>query len=205
MTIQTAVLIETLTELGATVRWASCNIFSTQDHAAAAIAVTGVPVFAWKGETLEEYWECAYKAISHDGGKGPELVVDDGGDVTLLIHKGHQLEEGSDWVNTPSASHEEEVIKDLLKRVYAENPRHWHEIAAEWRGVSEETTTGVHRLYKMQQDGSLLVPAINVNDSVTKSKFDNLYGCRESLADGIKRATDVMVAGSFPSPYRHVL
>jgi adenosylhomocysteinase len=195
MTIQTAVLIETLTELGATVRWASCNIFSTQDHAAAAIAVTGVPVFAWKGETLEEYWECAYKAISHDGGKGPELVVDDGGDVTLLIHKGHQLEEGSDWVNTPSASHEEEVIKDLLKRVYAENPRHWHEIAAEWRGVSEETTTGVHRLYKMQQDGSLLVPAINVNDSVTKSKFDNLYGCRESLADGIKRATDVMVAG----------
>jgi adenosylhomocysteinase len=195
MTIQTAVLIETLTELGATVRWASCNIFSTQDHAAAAIAVTGVPVFAWKGETLEEYWECAYKAISDDGGKGPELVVDDGGDVTLLIHKGHQLEEGSDWVNTPSASHEEEVIKDLLKRVYAENPRHWHEIAAEWRGVSEETTTGVHRLYKMQQDGSLLVPAINVNDSVTKSKFDNLYGCRESLADGIKRATDVMVAG----------
>jgi adenosylhomocysteinase len=195
MTIQTAVLIETLTELGATVRWASCNIFSTQDHAAAAIAVTGVPVFAWKGETLEEYWECAYKAISHDGGKGPELVVDDGGDVTLLIHKGYQLEGGSDWVNTPSASHEEEVIKDLLKRVYAENPRHWHEIAAEWRGVSEETTTGVHRLYKMQQDGSLLVPAINVNDSVTKSKFDNLYGCRESLADGIKRATDVMVAG----------
>jgi adenosylhomocysteinase len=195
MTIETAVLIETLTELGAQVQWSSCNIFSTQDHAAAAIAVTGVPVFAWKGETLEEYWECAYKAISHDGGKGPELVVDDGGDVTLLIHKGYQLEGGSDWVNTPSASHEEEVIKDLLKRVYAENPRHWHEIAAEWRGVSEETTTGVHRLYKMQQDGSLLVPAINVNDSVTKSKFDNLYGCRESLADGIKRATDVMVAG----------
>ena len=195
MTIQTAVLIETLTELGATVRWASCNIFSTQDHAAAAIAVSGVPVFAWKGETLEEYWECTYNAISHTGGKGPELVVDDGGDVTLLIHRGYQLEEGSDWVNTPSASHEEEVVKDLLKGVYAEHPRRWHEIAAEWRGVSEETTTGVHRLYKMKQEGSLLVPAINVNDSVTKSKFDNLYGCRESLADGIKRATDVMVAG----------
>ena len=195
MTIQTAVLIETLAELGATVRWASCNIFSTQDHAAAAIAVTGVPVFAWKGESLEEYWECTYLAISHAGGKGPELVVDDGGDVTLLIHKGYQLEEGSDWVNTPSGSHEEDVIKDLLKRVHAENPRRWHEIAADWRGVSEETTTGVHRLYKMKQEGSLLVPAINVNDSVTKSKFDNLYGCRESLADGIKRATDVMVAG----------
>jgi adenosylhomocysteinase len=195
MTIQTAVLIETLADLGATVRWASCNIFSTQDHAAAAIAVTGVPVFAWKGESLEEYWDCTYKAISHAGGKGPQMVVDDGGDVTLLIHKGYQMEEGSDWVNTPSGSHEEDVIKDLLKRVYAENPRRWHEIAAEWRGVSEETTTGVHRLYKMQQEGSLLVPAINVNDSVTKSKFDNLYGCRESLADGIKRATDVMVAG----------
>jgi adenosylhomocysteinase len=195
MTIQTAVLIETLAELGARVRWASCNIFSTQDHAAAAIAVTGVPVFAWKGESLEEYWECTYLAISHAGGKGPELVVDDGGDVTLLIHKGYQLEEGSDWVNTPSGSHEEDVIKDLLKRVHAENPRRWHEIAADWRGVSEETTTGVHRLYKMKQEGSLLVPAINVNDSVTKSKFDNLYGCRESLADGIKRATDVMVAG----------
>jgi adenosylhomocysteinase len=195
MTIQTAVLIETLAELGATVRWASCNIFSTQDHAAAAIAVTGVPVFAWKGESLEEYWECTYKAISHADGKGPELVVDDGGDVTLLIHKGYQLEDGSNWVNTPSGSHEEDVIKDLLKRVYAENPRRWHQIAAAWRGVSEETTTGVHRLYKMQQEGALLVPAINVNDSVTKSKFDNLYGCRESLADGIKRATDVMVAG----------
>ena len=195
MTIQTAVLIETLAELGATVRWASCNIFSTQDHAAAAIAVTGVPVFAWKGESLEEYWECTYKAISHAGGEGPELVVDDGGDVTLLIHKGYQLEEGSDWVNTPSASHEEDVIKNLLKRVRAENPRRWHQIAAAWRGVSEETTTGVHRLYKMKQEGSLLVPAINVNDSVTKSKFDNLYGCRESLVDGIKRATDVMVAG----------
>src|SRR5215471_8915710 len=195
MTIQTAVLIETLADLGASVRWASCNIFSTQDHAAAAIAATGVPVFAWKGETLEEYWWCTYQAVSHADGKGPELVVDDGGDVTLLIHKGYELEEGSDWVNTPSGSHEEKVIKDLLKSVYKENPKHWHELVKEWRGVSEETTTGVHRLYKMQEAGKLLVPAINVNDSVTKSKFDNLYGCRESLADGIKRATDVMVAG----------
>jgi adenosylhomocysteinase len=195
MTIQTAVLIETLVELGATVRWASCNIFSTQDHAAAAIAATGVPVFAWKGESLEEYWWCTYQALSHDGGKGPELVVDDGGDVTLLIHKGYELENGSEWVYTDSESHEEAVIKDLLKQVFADDPRHWHKIAADWRGVSEETTTGVHRLYKMQQDGSLLVPAINVNDSVTKSKFDNLYGCRESLADGIKRATDVMMGG----------
>ncbi len=195
MTIQTAVLIETLVELGASVRWASCNIFSTQDHAAAAIAVAGLPVFAWKGESLEEYWWCTLQALTHPGGKGPELIVDDGGDATLLIHKGYELENGSDWVNTPSASHEEEVIKDLLKKVYADNPRHWHDVAREWRGVSEETTTGVHRLYKMQQQGTLLVPAINVNDSVTKSKFDNLYGCRESLADGIKRATDVMVAG----------
>ncbi|MDX2154164.1 MAG: adenosylhomocysteinase [Bryobacteraceae bacterium] len=195
MTIQTAVLIETLVDLGADVRWASCNIFSTQDHAAAAIAAAGVPVFAWKGETLEEYWWCTYQAISHPDGKGPQLVVDDGGDVTLLIHKGYELEEGSDWVNTASESHEEQVIKDLLKKVYAENPRRWHDLVKEWRGVSEETTTGVHRLYKMQQQGKLLVPAINVNDSVTKSKFDNLYGCRESLADGIKRATDVMVAG----------
>jgi len=195
MTIQTAVLIETLVELGASVRWASCNIFSTQDHAAAAIAAAGIPVFAWKGETLEEYWWCTYQAISHPGGKGPQLVVDDGGDVTLLIHKGYELEEGSDWVNTPSSNKEEKVIKDLLKKVYAENPTRWHDIVKEWRGVSEETTTGVHRLYKMQQAGKLLVPAINVNDSVTKSKFDNLYGCRESLADGIKRATDVMVAG----------
>jgi adenosylhomocysteinase len=195
MTIQTAVLIETLVDLGAVVRWASCNIFSTQDHAAAAIAAAGVPVFAWKGETLEEYWWCTYQAVSHPNGLGPQLVVDDGGDVTLLIHKGYELEEGSDWVNTPSGSHEETVIKDLLKKVYAENPRRWHELVKEWRGVSEETTTGVHRLYKMQQAGKLLVPAINVNDSVTKSKFDNLYGCRESLSDGIKRATDVMVAG----------
>jgi adenosylhomocysteinase len=195
MTIQTAVLIETLVSLGAEVRWASCNIFSTQDHAAAAIAATGVPVFAWKGESLEEYWECTWAALSHKGGKGPQLVVDDGGDVTLLIHKGYELEEGDGWVHSPSGSHEEQVIKDLLKEVYAEDPQHWHKVAAEWRGVSEETTTGVHRLYKMMEQGKLLVPAINVNDSVTKSKFDNLYGCRESLADGIKRATDVMVAG----------
>ena len=195
MTIQTAVLIETLVDLGASVRWASCNIFSTQDHAAAAIAAAGVPVFAWKGESLEDYWWCTYQALSHPGGKGPELIVDDGGDATLLIHKGFELENGSNWVLTPSESHEEEVIKDLLKTVYAENPTRWHDVVKDWRGVSEETTTGVHRLYKMQQEGALLVPAINVNDSVTKSKFDNLYGCRESLADGIKRATDVMVAG----------
>ncbi len=195
MTIQTAVLIETLVDLGATVRWASCNIFSTQDHAAAAIAAAGVPVFAWKGESLEEYWDCTLKAISHPDGKGPELVVDDGGDVTLLLHKGYELENGDKWVDSPSGSHEETVIKNLLKKVHAENPHHWREIVKAWRGVSEETTTGVHRLYKMQEQGKLLVPAINVNDSVTKSKFDNLYGCRESLADGIKRATDVMVAG----------
>jgi adenosylhomocysteinase len=195
MTIQTAVLIETLTSLGAEVRWASCNIFSTQDHAAAAIAATGVPVFAWKGETLEDYWWCTYQALNHKGGKGPQLVVDDGGDVTLLIHKGYELEEGDAWVNTPSGNHEEQVIKDLLKRVHSEDPQHWHKVAKEWRGVSEETTTGVHRLYQMVEKGKLLVPAINVNDSVTKSKFDNLYGCRESLADGIKRATDVMMAG----------
>ena len=195
MTIQTAVLIETLRDLGASVRWASCNIFSTQDHAAAAIAKTGVPVFAWKGETLEEYWWCTYQALSHPDGKGPQLVVDDGGDVTLLIHKGYELEEGSDWVNSPSANHEEQVIKNLLKQVQAENPYRWHEIVKEWRGVSEETTTGVHRLYKLQETGKLLVPAFNVNDSVTKSKFDNLYGCRHSLVDGINRALDVMISG----------
>src|SRR5664280_2445607 len=195
MTIQTAVLIETLASLGAEVRWASCNIFSTQDHAAAAIAAAGVPVFAWKGESLEDYWECTYRALTHKGGKGPELIVDDGGDATLLIHKGYELENGDKWVYGAASNHEEQVIKDLLKKVYAENPKHWHKVAADWRGVSEETTTGVHRLYKMMEQGKLLVPAINVNDSVTKSKFDNLYGCRESLADGIKRATDVMVAG----------
>jgi len=195
MTIQTAVLIETLKELGADVRWASCNIFSTQDHAAAAIAKSGTPVFAWKGETLEEYWDLTLRAISFPGGKGPQLVVDDGGDVTLLIHKGCELEEGSDWVNTKSGSHEEQVIKDVLKRVHKEDPLRWTTIAKEWRGVSEETTTGVHRIYQMLEKGKLRVPAINVNDSVTKSKFDNLYGCRESLADGLKRATDVMIAG----------
>jgi adenosylhomocysteinase len=195
MTIQTAVLIETLRDLGASVRWASCNIFSTQDHAAAAIAKTGVPVFAWKGETLEEYWWCTYQALSHPDGKGPQLVVDDGGDVTLLIHKGYELEEGSEWVNSSSANHEEQVIKELLKQIHAENPYRWHEIVKEWRGVSEETTTGVHRLYKLQETGKLLVPAFNVNDSVTKSKFDNLYGCRHSLVDGINRALDVMISG----------
>ena len=195
MTIQTAVLIETLKELGADVRWASCNIFSTQDHAAAAIAATGTPVFAWKGETLEEYWDLTLRAVTFPGNQGPQLVVDDGGDVTLLIHKGCELEEGSDWVNSPSGSHEEQVIKNLLKRVHREDPKRWTNIAQEWRGVSEETTTGVHRLYQMMEKGKLRVPAINVNDSVTKSKFDNLYGCRESLADGLKRATDVMIAG----------
>ncbi|MBS1814348.1 MAG: adenosylhomocysteinase [Acidobacteria bacterium] len=196
MTIQTAVLIETLVDLGADVRWASCNIFSTQDHAAAAIAAAGVPVFAWKGETLEEYWWCTYQALSFPEGKGPQLVVDDGGDVTLLIHKGVELEDGDrSFVDSKEGSEEEAVIKALLKQVLAEDNQHWHKLAKEWRGVSEETTTGVHRLYKMMEQGKLLVPAINVNDSVTKSKFDNLYGCRESLADGIKRATDVMVAG----------
>src|SRR3984957_263899 len=195
MTIQTAVLIETMVALGANVRWASCNIFSTQDHAAAAIAAAGVPVFAWKGETLEEYWWCTDQALSDPGGLGTELIVDDGGDATLFIHKGYELENGSDWVNTPSGNKEEQVIKDLLKKVHADTPGRWHTVVKDWRGVSEETTTGVHRLYKMHEAGTLLIPAINVNDSVTKSKFDNLYGCRESLADGIKRATDVMVAG----------
>lgn len=195
MTIQTAVLIETLKTLGADVRWCSCNIFSTQDHAAAAIAKTGTPVFAWKGETLEEYWDCTFKALSFPNGKGPQMIVDDGGDATLLIHKGYELENGSDWVNTKSESEEEQVIKNLLKEVYAKDKNHWHNVVSELKGVSEETTTGVHRLQQMFENGTLLVPAINVNDSVTKSKFDNLYGCRESLVDGIKRATDVMVAG----------
>jgi len=195
MTIQTAVLIETLVALGATVRWASCNIFSTQDHAAAAIAKTGVPVFAWKGETLEEYWDCTWKAIVNPEGKGPQLVVDDGGDVTLFLHKGYELEEGDKWVDSESGSHEEKVIKDLLKKIHAENPYIFHELVKEWRGVSEETTTGVHRLYKLQELGKLLVPAFNVNDSVTKSKFDNLYGCRHSLVDGLNRALDVMISG----------
>ena len=196
MTIQTAVLIETLVALGASVRWASCNIFSTQDHAAAAIAAAGIPVFAWKGESLEDYWWCTDQALSHPGGLGPQLIVDDGGDATLLIHKGFELEKGdSAWVNSASSNKEEQVIKNLLKKIHAETPKRWQDVVKAWRGVSEETTTGVHRLYKMHEAGKLLVPAINVNDSVTKSKFDNLYGCRESLADGIKRATDVMVAG----------
>ena len=196
MTIQTAVLIETLQDLGADVRWASCNIFSTQDHAAAAIAATGTPVFAWKGESLEEYWWCTNQALSFPDGKGPELVVDDGGDVTLLIHKGVELEKGDrSFVDAIAESEEEAVIQSLLKKVLAETPQRWANVAKDWRGVSEETTTGVHRLYKMMEQGKLLVPAINVNDSVTKSKFDNLYGCKESLADGIKRATDVMMAG----------
>ncbi|MEM9446647.1 MAG: adenosylhomocysteinase [Verrucomicrobiota bacterium] len=195
MTVQTAILIETLVELGADVRWASCNIFSTQDHAAAAIAAAGIPVFAWKGETLEEYWWCTQQALAFPGGKGPQLIVDDGGDATLLVHKGYELEQGSDWVSSESGSHEEQVIKDLLKKIHAETSSYWTGIVPELKGVSEETTTGVHRLYKMLEEDKLLFPAINVNDSVTKSKFDNLYGCRESLADGIKRATDVMVAG----------
>jgi adenosylhomocysteinase len=195
MTIQTGVLIETLKELGADVRWASCNIFSTQDHAASAIAASGTPVFAWKGETLEEYWWCTWKAIIFPGDKGPELIVDDGGDVTLLIHKGYEMENGDDWVNTPSDNHEVKVIKDLLKDIAKNQPGIFHTIVKDLKGVSEETTTGVHRLYEMARAGKLLFPAINVNDSVTKSKFDNLYGCRESLLDGIKRATDVMIAG----------
>ena len=195
MTIQTAVLIETLAELGASVRWASCNIFSTQDHAAAAIAESGIPVFAWKGMSLEEYWDCTLLALSHPDGKGPQLIVDDGGDATLLIHKGFELEDGSDWVETESESHEEQCIKDLLRQVNSDSPSFWTDVVSQCRGVSEETTTGVHRLHQMVEAGTLLFPAINVNDSVTKSKFDNLYGCRESLIDGIKRATDVMIAG----------
>src|SRR5258707_1150115 len=195
MTIETAILIETLDELGASVRWASCNIFSTQDHAAAAVAKAGIPVFAHKGESLEEYWDFTLAALTHPGNKGPQLIVDDGGDARLLIHKGYEPENGSDWVNTPSDNHEVAVIKALLKKVAKQRPGFWHEVVKDWKGVSEETTTGVHRLYQMLEQGKLLVPAINVNDSVTKSKFDNLYGCRESLADGIKRATDVMIAG----------
>ncbi|MDA1078841.1 MAG: adenosylhomocysteinase [Verrucomicrobia bacterium] len=195
MTIQTAVLIETLVELGADVRWCSCNIFSTQDHAAAAIAAAGIPVFAWKGETLEDYWDCTWNALTWPDGSGPDQIVDDGGDATLLIHKGVELENGSDWVNTPSGNHEEQVIKDLLKKTLSEKPGHWSKVAEGVVGVSEETTTGVHRLIQMQEEGKLLFQAINVNDSVTKSKFDNNYGCRHSLVDGIKRAMDVMISG----------
>jgi len=195
MTIQTAVLIETLVALGADVRWASCNIFSTQDQAAAAIAEAGIPVFAWKGESLKEYWWCTFQALSFADGKGPQLIVDDGGDATLLIHKGFAAEKNASLLNVTPESIEEGEILELLKTTLVEDPKKWHCTVADWKGVSEETTTGVHRLYQMFEKGELLIPAINVNDSVTKSKFDNLYGCRESLADGIKRATDVMLAG----------
>ena len=195
MTIQTAVLIETLVELGADVRWASCNIFSTQDHAAAAIAAAGIPVFAWKGETLEEYWWCTEMALRFPEGKGPNLIVDDGGDASLLVHMGYRAENDATTIDRKGENHEEQVILDTLNRILKEDNGRWHRTVAELKGISEETTTGVHRLYQMMERGELLVPAINVNDSVTKSKFDNLYGCRESLADGIKRATDVMIAG----------
>jgi adenosylhomocysteinase len=195
MTIQTAVLIETLTELGADVRWCSCNIFSTQDHAAAAVAERGVPVFAWKGESLEEYWWCTNQALSFPNGEGPDLIVDDGGDATLLVHKGYAIENDPSLLDKEASNTEEAIVLKTLKAVYAEDSQKWHKILKTLKGVSEETTTGVHRLYQMMERGELLIPAINVNDSVTKSKFDNLYGCRESLADGIKRATDVMIAG----------
>ena len=195
MTIQTAVLIETLVELGADVRWCSCNIFSTQDHAAAAIAATGVPVFAWKGETLEEYWWCTKQALTWPDGKGPQLIVDDGGDATLAIHRGYQAEDDPSILTEPTDNKELEIINKLVQETLGVAPNFWHDLVAEWKGVSEETTTGVHRLYQMADRGELLVPAINVNDSVTKSKFDNIYGCRESLVDGIKRATDVMISG----------
>lgn len=195
MTIQTAVLIETLTELGADVRWCSCNIFSTQDHAAAAVAERGVPVFAWKGESLEEYWWCTNQALSFPNGEGPDLIVDDGGDATLLVHKGYAIENDPSLLDKEASNTEEAIVLKTLKAVYEEDSQKWHKILKTLKGVSEETTTGVHRLYQMMERGELLIPAINVNDSVTKSKFDNLYGCRESLADGIKRATDVMIAG----------
>jgi adenosylhomocysteinase len=195
MTIQTAVLIETLKMLGAEVRWASCNIFSTQDHAAAAIAATGTPVFAWKGESLEEYWACTMAALDFGNGQGPHLIVDDGGDATLMVHKGFQAEENPALMDASVNNKDLAIINRILKRKYDEDPSFWHRVVGSIKGVSEETTTGVHRLYQMLENRTLLFPAMNVNDSVTKSKFDNLYGCRESLADGIKRATDVMVAG----------
>ncbi len=195
MTIQTAVLIETLAELGAQVRWASCNIFSTQDHAAAAIAKTGIPVFAWKGETLSEYWWCTSEALDFGNGKGPHLIVDDGGDATLMVHRGYEAEDNPEILDRKASGQDEAELNIILKKILEENPNRWHNAAKEFKGVSEETTTGVHRLYQMKEKGKLLFPAINVNDSVTKSKFDNLYGCRESLADGIKRATDIMIAG----------
>lgn len=199
MTVETAVLIETLKILGADVRWASCNIFSTQDHAAAAMAATDVPVFAWKGETLREYWWCTLQALTFDGARGPQLIVDDGGDATLLIHKGFELEEtfikSGKLPEITTTNPEERIIEELLREVFEKNPMHWHAVRDEIIGVSEETTTGVHRLAQMEKEGTLLFPAFNVNDSVTKSKFDNIYGCRESLADGLKRAMDVMIAG----------
>ena len=195
MTIQTAVLIETLTALGADVRWASCNIFSTQDHAAAAIAKAGIPVFAWKGETLEEYWECTYRALTWPDGSGPDQIVDDGGDATLLIHRGCAAEDDPAILDEPTDVEELKIINALLKRELAKDPQHWHKVAANVKGVSEETTTGVHRLEQMSKKGELLFQAVNVNDSVTKSKFDNVYGCRHSLTDGIKRALDVMLSG----------
>ncbi len=195
MTVETAVLIETLKALGADVRWASCNIFSTQDHAAAAIAASGVPVFAWKGETLEEYWECTLKALSFPKGQGPNLIVDDGGDATLMIHKGVEIENNPKLIGKKTGNRELDIVMGILAREHKKNPTKWRDMVKGLRGVSEETTTGVHRLYEMMKEGKLLFPAINVNDSVTKSKFDNKYGCRESLADGIKRGTDVMIAG----------
>jgi len=195
MTIQTAVLIETLKELGAEVRWASCNIFSTQDHAAAAIAKAGIPVFAWKGESLEEYWWCTAQALSFPGGEGPNLIVDDGGDASLFVHLGYKAENDASILEKKPSNREEAIILSTLKDILVSEPGKWHRAVAVMKGISEETTTGVHRLYQMLDNNELLVPAINVNDSVTKSKFDNLYGCRESLADGIKRATDVMIAG----------
>ncbi|WP_234406388.1 adenosylhomocysteinase [Prolixibacter bellariivorans] len=195
MTIQTAVLIETLVELGAEVRWASCNIFSTQDHAAAAIAAANVPVFAWKGETLEEYWWCTERALDFGDGKGPHLIVDDGGDATLMVHLGYKAEKDASVLEKETEGEDEVELHKALKRILSENPNRWANAVKDLKGVSEETTTGVHRLYQMMERGELLFPAINVNDSVTKSKFDNTYGCRESLADGIKRATDVMIAG----------
>lgn len=195
MTIQTAVLIETLAELGADVRWASCNIFSTQDHAAAAIAAAGIPVYAWKGESLEEYWWCTLQALSFPGGNGPNLIVDDGGDATLMVHKGFAAEKDPSLLEKHASNAEEAAILKTLREAFVEDNQRWTRAVAEIKGVSEETTTGVHRLYQMMEAGELLFPAININDSVTKSKFDNLYGCHESLADGIKRATDVMIAG----------
>ena len=195
MTIQTAVLIETLVELGADVRWASCNIFSTQDHAAAAIAKTGTPVFAWKGENLEEYWDCTLKALTWPDGSGPDQIVDDGGDATLIIHRGYAAENDATILDKPTDNKELHIINNVLKKILEKDNQHWHKIAEKVKGVSEETTTGVHRLIQMEEKGELLFPAINVNDSVTKSKFDNVYGCRHSLTDGIKRAMDVLLSG----------